>query len=177
MGSEEEITIRRSVIDINKVTLMGYIGQDPTFHLMGSGTNLCKFSIATSRRWKDKNTGEKKEDSSWHNVVVFNPYLVTICENWLQKGTRVYLEGELKTRSYEKDGAKRYITEVIIPQVKGELLVIERGKGWNTNETPGSDRGRSTEPGGTTRLGDAARAAVSREPGSDDGGFDDDIPF
>jgi len=138
---------------------------------MGSGTDLCKFSIATSRRWKDKNTGERKEDTSWHNIVVFNPYLVDICRAWLQKGTRVYLEGELKTRTYDKDGEKKYITEVIVPQVKGELFVIEKGKGWDVNETPGSERGRrSSGSGGPQQAGAAARQATSDD-------FDDDIPF
>ena len=168
---------RRRIIDINKVTLMGHVGQEPTYHAMQSGTELCKFSVATSRKWKDKSSGERKDDTSWHSIVVFNPYLVDICRAWLQKGTRVYLEGELKTRTYEKDGEKKYITEVIVPQVKGELFIIEKGKGWNVNETPGSERGRGQGSGGTTRLGEAARAAVSREPGSDDGGFEDDIPF
>ena len=140
--------------------------------MMGSGTNLCKFSVATSRRWKDKNTGEKKEDTSWHNIVVFNPYLVKICESWLDKGTRVYIEGELKTRTYDKDGEKKYITEVVVPQVKGELFVIEKGKGWNTNETPGSERGRGGSPGGggPQQAGHAAVRAVA-------GDYDDDIPF
>jgi len=157
-------------MDLNKVILMGHVGQDPTYHQMKSGTQLCKFSIATSRRWKDKNTGEKREDTSWHNIVVFNPYLVTICETWLQKGTRVYIEGELKTRTYEKDGEKKYITEVIVPQVKGELFVIEKGKGWNTNETPGSERSRGEGSGGPRQMGQVARDAT-------DGEFDDDIPF
>ena len=157
-------------MDLNKVMLMGHVGQEPTYHVMGSGGDLCKFSIATSRRWKDKTTGMKKEDTSWHNIVVFNPYLVQICHNWLQKGTRVYIEGELKTRTYEKDGEKKYITEVIVPQVKGELFVIEKGKGWNVNETPGSERGHGSGGGGPQQAGVAARAATG-------GDFDDDIPF
>lgn len=151
-------------MDLNRVCLMGHIGQEPVYHDMKSGGQLCKFSVATSRRWKDKNTGEKKEDTSWHNIVIFNPYLVdNVCRPWLQKGTRVYLEGELKTRTYEKDGDKRYITEVIIPQVKGELFVIEKGKGWDVNESPGSERGgRGTTGGGPAPAADQ---------------FDDDIPF
>ena len=152
-------------MDLNRVTLMGHVGQEPTYHAMSSGGELCKFSIATSRRWKDKQSGEKREDTSWHNIVVFNPYLVTICNNWLQKGTRVYVEGELKTRKYEKDGATRYITEVIVPQVKGELFVIEKGKGWDTNETPGSQRRGSGSTGG----------GLQKPTPPDD--FDDDIPF
>lgn len=150
---------------------MGHVGQEPTFHRMeSSGKDLAKFSVATSRRWKDKNTGEKREDTSWHNIVVFNPYLVEIVHNWIQKGSRVYLEGELKTRTYEKDGEKKYITEVIIPQIKGELFVVEKGKGWDTNETPGSERGRGGGGGGPQQAGAAARAATG-------GDFDDDIPF
>jgi len=161
---------------------MGHVGQEPTYHAMQSGTELCKFSVATSRKWKDKGSGERKEDTSWHNIVVFNPYLVDICRAWLQKGTRVYLEGELKTRTYEKDGEKKYITEVVVPQVKGELFVIEKGKGWNVNETPGSERRGGGTTRGHTNLG--AASGLGREPGSDDspagqggGDFDDDIPF
>jgi len=159
-------------MDLNKVMLMGHVGQEPVYHDMNSGTQLCKFSVATSRRWKNKNSGEKQEDTSWHNIVVFNPYLVDVCKSWLQKGTRVYLEGELKTRTYDKDGEKKYITEVIVPQVKGELFVIEKGKGWDVNETPGAERGRSSSgAGGPTQMGKAAAAAMGS------GDYDDDIPF
>lgn len=157
-------------MDLNKVILMGHVGQDPVYHDMSSGGELCKFSIATSRRWKDKTSGERKEDTSWHNIVIFNPYLVTICRSWLQKGTRVYIEGELKTRTYMKLDEKKYITEIIVPQVKGELFVIEKGKGWDINETPGSDRQRGSGSGGPQQAGDAARQVTSQE-------FDDDIPF
>jgi single-strand DNA-binding protein len=159
-------------MDLNKITLMGHLGKDPEFHAMGTGGELCKFSVATTRKWKDKNTGERKEDTAWHNVVVFNSYLVDICRSWLQKGTRVYIEGEIKTRSYEKDGEKKWITEIIVPQIKGELFVIEKGKGWNVNETPGAERGRySSGSGGPKQAGAAAQSAV----GGDD--YDDDIPF
>ena len=157
-------------MDLNKVMIMGHLGQDPVYHDMGSGGQLCKFSVATSRRWKNKNSGEKQEDTSWHNIVVFNPFLVdNVCKPWIQKGTRVYLEGELKTRTYEKDGEKKYITEIIVPQVKGELFVIEKGKGWDVNETPGSNRQYGGN-GGPQRAGEAAAKATS-------GDFDDGIPF
>ena len=157
-------------MDVNKVILIGHIGKDPTFHMMPTTqTELCKFSVATSRRWKDKRSGESKEDTSWHNIVVFNEYLVGICRSWLQKGTRVYIEGEIKTRSYEKDGEKKFITEIVIPQIKGELFVIEKGKGWDVNETPGSERRFGGGGSAPTSAGDAARAAVND--------FDDDIPF
>lgn len=148
---------------------MGHLGKEPTFHTMPkTGTELAKFSIATTRKWKDKGSGERREDTSWHNIVVFNSYLVDIVKRWLTKGTRVYLEGEIKTRSYEKDGEKKWITEIIIPQIKGELFVIEKGKGWDVNETPGSERGRGIGSG-MQAAGQAASQAT------DD--FDDDIPF
>jgi len=163
-------------VDLNKVCLMGHLGKDPSFHAMQSGDELCKFSVATTRKWKDKSSGERREDTAWHNVVVFNKFLVDVARSWLQKGTRVYLEGELKTRTYDKDGQTHYITEVIIPQIKGELFVIEKGKGWDVNETPGAERSRYSGSGGPVQGGQAASRAVNREPGSDDD-FDDDIPF
>ena len=159
-------------MDLNKVCLMGHLGKDPSFHAMSNGTELAKFSIATTRKWKDKETGERKEDTAWHNIVVFNSFLVDICHAWLQKGTRVYLEGELKTRSYQKEGNTYYITEVIIPQIKGELFVVEKGKGWDTNETPGADRRGGS--GGPQQAGAAAGKAMGGSPPDD---FDDDIPF
>ena len=160
-------------MDINKAVIMGYVGGEPTYHTMqSSGTELCKFSVATSRRWRDKNSGKQKEDTSWHNIVVFNKYLVDICQKFVQKGTRIYIEGEIKTRTYEKDGEKKYITEIIVPQVKGELFVIEKGKGWDVNETPGAERSRGGRAGAPTPAAAAMDEALKR---GDD--FDDDIPF
>ena len=154
-------------MDLNRVALMGHIGRDPEYFATQSGSEICKFSLATTRKWKDKQTGERVEDTSWHNIVVFSPFIVDkVCRPWLQKGTRVYLEGEVKTRMYEKDGEKKYITEILVPQVKGELFVIEKGKGWDTNETPGAERRRSGTPSYPQKAGEVAK-----------GGFDDDIPF
>lgn len=127
---------------------------------------LCKFSVATSRKWKDKKTGEQKEDTSWHNIVVFNEYVIkNVCYVMLRKGTHVYIEGELKTRKYEdKDGGKdRYITEIVIASFKGEIIVLNEGKNA-PNENPGANR---TDRGsGQQQAGAAARDE-----------FDDDIPF
>ena len=156
-------------MDLNKVMLLGNVGKDPEYHHMKVGDNeMCKFSVATTRRWKDKNTGETKEDTSWHNIVVFNPYLVAnVCRPMIQKGTRVYVEGEIKTRSYEKDGERKWITEIIIAQVKGEIMVEAKGKGWDVNETPGSERRGSS---GQQSAAELAQRALDNE-------FDDDIPF
>lgn len=157
-------------MDINKVFLMGRLGQDPAYHKMSNDNYLCKFGLATSRRWKNKQTGEVEEETNWHNIVVFNPYLIKTCRNFLEKGTRVWVEGELKTRTYEKDGEKKYITEIIVPQIKGDLWVVEKGKGWDTNETPGAERGRGSGGGGPQPAGYAVTKALAQD-------YDDDIPF
>ncbi len=154
-------------MDLNKVMLIGNVGGDPIFHNMGDDKRLAKFSVATSRKWKDKRSGEQREDTAWHNIVVFNPYLVKVVDDWIAKGTRIYLEGEIKTRSYEKDGEKKYITEIIIPQVKGEIMIIARGKGWKDDRTPEA-AGTRSEAGGPRPIGDYT-------PPQDD--YDDDIPF
>ena len=143
-------------MDLNRGIIMGYVGREPTFHQMNSGDNLCKFSVATSRKWKEKGTGDSKEETQWHNIVIFNKYLVDLCERFVQKGTRVYIEGEIKTRTYEKDGETRYITELCVPQVKGELIIVEKGKGWTENQRSARTPAPEVHP---------------------DSSFDDDIPF
>jgi single-strand DNA-binding protein len=142
-------------MDLNRAQLIGHVGRDPTFHQMQNNEQLCKFSVATSRKWtKD---GEKFEETQWHNIVIFNKYLVALAEKFVQKGTKLYLEGEIKTRTYEKDGEKKYITEITVPQVKGELIILAKGKGW-TEESPSAP----------------AAAAAAPHP---DSSMDDDIPF
>lgn len=165
-------------MDLNRATIIGHVGKAPEYYAMQSGDELCKFSVATSRRWKDKNTGEQKEDTNWHNIVVFSPYLVDrVCKARITKGTYVFIEGEIKTRKYEKDGETRYITEIVVPQMKGEIFVLDKYIGQNVNETPGAERGKYSEQStGQQSAGQAASAAIGREPGSDDD-FEDDIPF
>lgn len=155
-------------MDLNKAVIMGNVGKDPDYHAMKSGDELCKFSVATSRKWRDKTTLEMKEDTNWHNVVVFNKYIVKVCKQFVQKGTRVYIEGEIKTRSYEKDGEKKYITEFIVPSVKGELIIIAKGKGWD------EDKPRHTSDQPDKKWVDGYEGVKASPP---PGGFDDDIPF
>lgn len=150
-------------MDLNKAVLMGNVGQDPEFHTMqNSGNELARFSLATSRKWtKD---GKQNEDTSWHNIVVFNPYLIKVVRDFICKGTRIYLEGEIKTRSYEKDGIKQYITEIVIPQVRGEIIVIARGKGWDDSDSNPADRPNQ-------------QASQPSSQASEQEDYDDDIPF
>jgi len=102
---------------INKVILVGRLGKDPEVKYFTSGDAVCNFSIATSENWKDKNTGEKKEKTEWHRIVAYRK-LAEICNEYLEKGKQVYVEGKLQTRSWEQDGVTRYATEIIISSMQ-----------------------------------------------------------
>jgi single-strand DNA-binding protein len=149
-------------MDLNRITVIGNVGQDPEYHDMRGDEQLCKFSLATTRKWKNKNSGEQQEQTQWHNVVIFNKYLVKLCKQFVQKGTRIFLEGESITRKYDKDGETRYINEVVVPSVKGELIVLARGKGWDT------DNPRTSADNWQKEYDQAPRAGEE---------LDDDIPF
>lgn len=110
---------------VNKVILIGNLGADPDVRSMQSGDEVCNLSIATSETWKDKASGERKEKTEWHRVVVFNQGLVTVCKNYLKKGAKVYIEGQLETRSWEQDGQKKYTTEIVLRPFRGELTMLD----------------------------------------------------
>ncbi len=110
---------------VNKVILVGNLGADPDIRTMQSGDKVVNLSIATSEGWKDKNTGERKEKTEWHKVVVFNKGLVNVCENYLKKGAKVYIEGQIETRSWEQNGEKKYTTEIVLRPYKSELTMLD----------------------------------------------------
>ena len=112
---------------INKVILVGNLGQDPEIRYTQDGRPICNFSIATSETWKDKDTGERKEKTEWHRVVVFGK-LAEICGEYLAKGKQIYIEGKLQTRSWEQDGEKKYMTEVVIDQ-RGVMQMLGSREG------------------------------------------------
>lgn len=141
---------------INSATIIGNLGDDPVSRSMPSGGEVSNFSVATTRRWKDKNTGEKKEATEWHKVAAFGK-LAEICNQWLRKGQQVYIQGELRTRSWEKDGHKNYTTEIIADTMK--ML----GKKSGDHQT-----------GPATGRGQLPSEPKAPAPGDD---FDDDIPF
>lgn len=115
---------------VNKVILVGNLGADPDVRNMQSGDKVVNLSIATSENWKDKSSGERREKTEWHRVVVFNQGLVNVCENYLRKGSKVYIEGQLETRSWEQDGQKKYTTEIVLRPYRGELTMLDsRGGG------------------------------------------------
>ena len=113
---------------VNKVILIGRVGADPTTRSMQSGDKVCSFSVATSESWKDKASGERQERTLWHNVVIWNQPLVKVAESYLKKGSKVYLEGQLETRKWEKDGVDHYTTEVVLRPFRSELTMLDGKK-------------------------------------------------
>lgn len=110
---------------VNKVTLIGNLGRDPEVRTSQSGDKIVNLSIATSESWKDKSSGERKEKTEWHRVVVFNERLADVAANYLKKGSTVYIEGQLQTRKWtDKDGAEKYSTEIVLQRFRGELVLL-----------------------------------------------------
>ena len=115
---------------LNKVQLIGNLGADPEVRTFQNGGKVCHLRIATSETWKDKNTGERKEKTEWHQVAIFNEGLVRICEQYLKKGSKVYIEGQLQTRKYQdQSGADRYSTEVVLQGFGGTLTMLDGASG------------------------------------------------
>lgn len=120
---------------INKVILVGNIGQEPQVRTMGSGQKVVSFSLATSERWRDRGTGEQKEQTEWHRVVIFNSNLVEVAERMLQKGTKLYLEGSLRTRKWQnQSGADVFTTEVVLNQFAGQMVILSGAKTMDGGE-------------------------------------------
>ncbi len=142
---------------VNKVILVGNLGKDPEVRRMTSGDPVVTLSIATSETWRDKASGEKKEKTEWHRVVIFNKNLADVAEKYLKKGAKVYVEGQLQTRKWtDKDGAEKYSTEVVLQNFRGELTMLD-------------SRGAGGEGGG--RGAGEAPASFQRDE------MDDEIPF
>jgi len=120
---------------VNKVIIIGNIGNDPDIKTMQSGDKIANLSVATSESWKDKTTGERKERTEWIRVVIFNQGIVNVCEKYLKKGAKVYIEGQLETRSWEQDGQKKYVTEVVLRPYRGELTMLDKFE-KSDNATP-----------------------------------------
>ena len=114
---------------INKVILVGNIGQDPQVRTMQSGQKVVSFSLATSDRWRDRQSGEQKEQTEWHRIVIFSPNLVEVAERMLQKGTKLYIEGALRTRKWQnQQGVDTYTTEVVLNQFNGTMVILSGAK-------------------------------------------------
>ena len=147
---------------LNKVLLIGRLGADPEIKQMVNGKNVARLSIATSNTWKDKNTGEKKEKTEWHRVVIFNEGLVNVVQQYLKKGANVYVEGQLSTRKWrdEKLGQDKYSTEIVLQGYNSSLTMLD-GKGKTT--TPNNNESKSSLP--------------NDQISQDSSDLDDEIPF
>ncbi len=161
---------------VNKVILIGNLGRDPEIKQLPSGSSLANLSIATSETWRDKASGERKEKTEWHRVVVFNEGLVRIVEQYLKKGSKVYIEGALETRKWQdKDGNDKYSTEVVLRNFNASLTMLD-GKGDGPGAGSGGDYNQDRAPargaGPKGKGGKGAQEDFSRGPD-----FDDEIPF
>ncbi|MDG1862336.1 MAG: single-stranded DNA-binding protein [Yoonia sp.] len=172
---------------VNKVILIGNLGRDPEVRTFGNGGKVCNLRIATSETWKDKNTGERREKTEWHSVAIFNDGLVRIAEQYLRKGSKVYIEGALQTRKYQApDGTDRYSTEVVLQGFGGTLTMLDgrgeggsQGGGYDGGQGGGGSYGGGDQGGyGGGNQGDGYGGGNSG--GSAGGGrsdMDDEIPF
>ncbi len=158
---------------VNKVILVGNLGRDPEIRNTQNGGKVCNLSVATSESWNDKASGERKERTEWHRVVVFNENIVKVCENYLKKGAKIYVEGQLETRKWtDQSGAEKYSTEVVLRPYRGELTMLDN-KGSSGSNYNNDNGGMSAAPQQQASAG-AARGQWQSSKGSD---FDDDIPF
>ena len=154
---------------VNKVILIGNLGRDPETRSFQNGGKVCNLRIATSERWKDRSSGEQREKTEWHSVAIFSEPLVRIAEQYLRKGSKVYLEGQLETRKWQdQSGQDRYSTEVVLRPYKGELTLLDRAGEGGMSDMPRDDFGGSYGGGGG---GGGAPAPAGPAD------MDDEIPF
>jgi len=162
---------------VNKVILVGNLGKDPEVRRLNSGDQVVSFTLATSENWRDKNSGERKERTEWHNVVIFNENLGKVVEQYCKKGSKVYVEGQLQTRKWQdKDGNDRYTTEVVLQRFRGELTLLDSRGGGERDSFP--DEGGARSSSFNRAAGGERRPALSSGGGGAGAGpMDDDIPF
>jgi single-strand DNA-binding protein len=148
---------------VNKVILIGNLGADPEVRSFQNGGQVCNLRIATSETWKDRSTGERREKTEWHNVAIYNENLIRLAQQFLKKGSKVYVEGQLETRKWQdQNGQDRYSTEVTLRPFRGEMTFLDARAGGGDF---GGGRDYSGGPGG------------GRDQGGPSGGLDDEIPF
>ena len=170
---------------VNKVILVGNLGADPEVRNLPSGGKVVNLSVATSENWKDKNTGERREKTEWHRVVIFSEGLARVAESYLKKGSKVYLEGQLQTLKWQdQSGADKYSTEIVLQGFNSNMTLLD-GRGEGGDSIGGGDNGgfrgtRQSEGGynnGGGNSGGGARRPSNNAPAFEPGGMDDDIPF
>jgi single-strand DNA-binding protein len=156
---------------VNKVILVGNVGRDPEIRSTQDGTKVANLSLATSENWRDKNTGERKERTEWHRIVIFNERLADVVEKYVKKGAKLYIEGALQTRKWtDNTGAEKYTTEVVLQRFRGELTMLDsRGGGGGMSGGAPDDMASGSGSGGGMGGG--------RPSGGGGGELDDEIPF
>ena len=181
---------------LNKVMIIGNLGQDPEVRSFQNGGKVCNLRIATSENWKDRNTGERQERTEWHTVAIFSEGLVSVAERYLRKGSKVYIEGQLQTRKWQdQNGQDRYSTEVVLRGFNGTLTMLDGAQGgggggggsggdWSGGSRGGgaSGGGSNWNEGGSGSSGGGSTGGGSSGGGTSGGGsdyddLDDDIPF
>lgn len=159
---------------INKVIIVGTCGQDPETRYMPNGNAVTNLSLATSEQWTDKQSGQKVEKTEWHRVSLFGK-VAEIAGEYLHKGSQVYIEGKLQTREWEKDGVKRYTTEIIV-DMQGTMQLLG-GKREDNSEAPRNNSNNSNNQNRPARSAQSSRPAPASQKASQFDSFDDDIPF
>jgi len=161
---------------VNKVILVGNLGRDPEIRRMNNGDPVVNLSVATSEQWRDKNSGERREKTEWHRVVIFNDQLAKVAENYLKKGMKVYVEGQLQTRKWtDQNGQEKYSTEIVLQRFRGELQMLDgRGEGGSSfqgSSGGGYDNSFGGGSGGGQRSVDGPKEDFRNAD------LDDEIPF
>ncbi|RDD61434.1 single-stranded DNA-binding protein [Ferruginivarius sediminum] len=169
---------------VNKVILVGNLGRDPEVRQTNSGQRVANFPLATSETWTDRQSGDRRERTEWHRVVIFDDRLVDVCEKYLRKGSKVFLEGQLQTRKWQgQDGQDRYTTEVVLQRFRGELTMLDTrggGGGGGGSEGGGYGGGYGGGGGGGGYRDERVGGMDTRQPAPGPGGgddLDDEIPF
>ena len=161
---ENNVNKEKQMSSVNKVILVGNLGQDPEVRSFQSGGKVCSLSVATSENWKDRNTGERRERTEWNRVSIFSEGLVRIAEQYLRKGSKVYIEGQLETRKWQdQSGQDRYTTEVVLRNFNSTLVMLD---GRNGDQGGGNGGGGYSQDSGSQQSGGSSRGAM-----------DDEIPF
>jgi len=165
---------------VNKVILVGNLGKDPEIRTLQSGSKVCNLSVATSESWNDKQSGERKERTEWHRVVIFNDRLADVAERFLRKGRKVYIEGSLETRKYtDQSGQEKYTTEVVLRNFRGELTLLDSASGGEGSMGEGGGGGgyRERAPAQRATSGAPRGGGGPSWDAPKGGDLDDEIPF
>ena len=157
---------------VNKVILIGNLGADPEVRSLPSGGKVVNLRVATTDTWRDKNSGERREKTEWHRVVIFNEGLTRVAEQYLRKGSKVYIEGALQTRKWEKEGVDQYSTEIVLQNFNAQLTMLD---GRNDGEGASGGGGGFSSSRPEPRQSEGRRPSAA--PAFQAGGMDDDIPF